>query len=116
MPEIVYEDNQIIVAVKPPNMLSQADKTGDTDILTRLKQYVKVKYNKDTGIAVLANADGTGAVSMYLEGDIPAYIYNGKSSVKALQVKTLANLTTAFEGYKLVKNGAIVAFYGVDSF
>ena len=46
MPEIVYEDNQIIVAVKPPNMLSQADKTGDTDILTRLKQYVKVKYNK----------------------------------------------------------------------
>ena len=46
MPEIVYEDNQIIVAVKPPNMLSQADKTGDTDILTHLKQYIKVKYNK----------------------------------------------------------------------
>ena len=46
MPKIVYEDNQVIVAVKPPNMLSQADKTGDTDILTELKDYVKVKYNK----------------------------------------------------------------------
>ena len=46
MPKIVYEDNQVIVAVKPPNMLSQADKTGDTDMLTELKQYVKVKYQK----------------------------------------------------------------------
>ena len=46
MPNIVYEDNQVIVAVKPPNMLSQADKTGDTDILTVLKEYVKEKYNK----------------------------------------------------------------------
>lgn len=46
MVKIIYEDNQVIVAVKPPNMLSQADKTGDTDILTHLKQYIKVKYNK----------------------------------------------------------------------
>ena len=46
MPNIVYEDNQVIVAVKPPNMLSQADRTGDTDILTVLKEYVKEKYNK----------------------------------------------------------------------
>ena len=46
MPEIVYEDNHVLVAVKPPNMLSQADKTGDTDILTVLKAYVKEKYHK----------------------------------------------------------------------
>lgn len=46
MPKIVYEDNQVLVAVKPPNMLSQADQTGDTDILTYLKDYVRVKYHK----------------------------------------------------------------------
>lgn len=46
MPNIIYEDNQVIVAVKPPNMLSQADKTGDTDILTVLKDYIRVKYQK----------------------------------------------------------------------
>ena len=46
MPKIVYEDNQVLVAVKPPNMLSQADQTGDTDILTCLKDYVRVKYHK----------------------------------------------------------------------
>ena len=36
--DVQYEDNHVIVAVKPPNMLSQADKTGDTDILTQLKE------------------------------------------------------------------------------
>ena len=30
-------------------MLSQADKTGDTDILTQLKEYIKIKYNKPGG-------------------------------------------------------------------
>ena len=44
--DVQYEDNHVIVAVKPPNMLSQADKTGDTDILTQLKEYIKIKYNK----------------------------------------------------------------------
>ena len=46
MPNIVYEDNQVLVAVKPPNMLSQADRTGDTDILTLLKEDIKVRYHK----------------------------------------------------------------------
>ena len=46
MPKIIYEDNHVLVAVKPPNMLSQADNTGDTDILTWLKDDIKVRYNK----------------------------------------------------------------------
>ena len=46
MINIVYEDNHVIVAVKPPNMLSQADKTKDADILSMLKEYIRVKYNK----------------------------------------------------------------------
>ena len=52
MVKIVYEDNHIIVAVKPPNMLSQADKTGDADMLTELKEYIKVKYNKPGNVYV----------------------------------------------------------------
>ena len=46
MADILYEDNHVLVAVKPPNMLSQADITGDTDILTLLKVYLKEKYGK----------------------------------------------------------------------
>ena len=46
MVKIVYEDNHIIVAVKPPNMLAQPDNTHDPDILTDLKEYIRLKYNK----------------------------------------------------------------------
>ena len=46
MPDLVYEDNHVLVAVKPPNMLSQGDQTGDTDLLTELKEYIREKYHK----------------------------------------------------------------------
>ncbi len=46
MVDILYEDNHVIVAYKPANMLSQQDCTNDKDILTILKQYIKIKYNK----------------------------------------------------------------------
>ena len=44
--EILYEDNHIIVVVKPCNVLSQADSTKDEDMLTIVKKYIKEKYNK----------------------------------------------------------------------
>lgn len=46
MPEIVYEDNHLLVAVKPPNRLTQGDDTGDMSLLDELKGYIKVKYSK----------------------------------------------------------------------
>jgi len=46
MPEIIYEDNHLIVAVKPPNQLTQGDATGDLALLDELKDYIKVKYQK----------------------------------------------------------------------
>ena len=46
MPEIVYEDNHLLVAVKPPNQLTQGDATGDEALLDELKGYIKVKYQK----------------------------------------------------------------------
>ena len=44
--KVLYEDNHIIVVEKEPNIPSQADKTGDIDMLSLVKQYVKEKYNK----------------------------------------------------------------------
>lgn len=44
--KILYEDNQILVVVKPVNILSQSDNTKDIDMLTMVKDYVKEKYNK----------------------------------------------------------------------
>ena len=44
--KIFYEDNHIIVVEKPNNIPSQGDKTGDEDMLTLIKKYIKEKYNK----------------------------------------------------------------------
>ena len=44
--KVIYEDNQIIVVEKKPNVPSQADKTGDLDLFTMVKEYIKEKYNK----------------------------------------------------------------------
>lgn len=44
--KVLYEDNHIIVVEKMPNVPSQADKTGDEDMLTIIKNYLKEKYNK----------------------------------------------------------------------
>ena len=43
---VIYEDNHIIVVEKMPNIPSQEDKTGDEDMLTIIKKYLKEKYNK----------------------------------------------------------------------
>jgi 23S rRNA pseudouridine1911/1915/1917 synthase len=43
---VLYEDNHLLVAEKPVNMLSQGDATGDTNLLSVLKDYIKEKYCK----------------------------------------------------------------------
>ena len=43
---ILHEDNSVLVVVKPQNIPSQADSSGDLDLLTLLKQYIKDKYGK----------------------------------------------------------------------
>ena len=43
---VLYEDNHVIVVVKPINILSQSDITNDPDMLTMIKVYLKEKYHK----------------------------------------------------------------------
>jgi len=43
---VIYEDNHIIVVEKMVNIPSQGDKTGDIDMLTIIKDYLKEKYQK----------------------------------------------------------------------
>lgn len=42
--QAIYEDSHIIVVKKPPKVPSQQDKTGDQDMLSILKDYLKSKY------------------------------------------------------------------------
>lgn len=43
---IVYEDNHLLVVVKPPNMPTQADASGDPDLHGTMKRYIAEKYDK----------------------------------------------------------------------
>ncbi|MNK06050.1 Ribosomal large subunit pseudouridine synthase C [compost metagenome] len=43
---ILYEDNHLLGIVKPVNVLSQEDASGDLDLLTLLKQDLKERYHK----------------------------------------------------------------------
>ena len=47
---ILYEDNHVIVALKPQNMPCCEDESKDKDLLTALKEYVKVKYEKQGNV------------------------------------------------------------------
>ena len=49
---IIYEDNHIIVVLKPQNMLSQGDGTGDDSLLDIVKEYIKQTYNKPGNVYV----------------------------------------------------------------
>ena len=86
-PEIVYEDNHVLVAVKPPNMLSQADHTGDPDILSGLKEYIRVKYDKP----------GAAWLGLVHRLDRPV----GGLMVFARTSKAAARLSSQLQGHRL---------------
>jgi len=50
--KVLYEDNHLIAVVKPADVLSQADRTGDSDMLTEVKKYLKEKYKKPGNVFV----------------------------------------------------------------
>src|SRR5665647_3632388 len=43
---ILYEDNHILIVVKPPNMPTQADDSRDLDLLSALKADIKQRFSK----------------------------------------------------------------------
>lgn len=49
---VIYEDNHIIVVLKPQNVLSQGDETGDESLLDMVKNYIKQKYQKTGNVYV----------------------------------------------------------------
>ena len=44
--EVLYEDNHLLVVVKPPNLPVQGDSSGDDDLLSIMKRYIGNKYQK----------------------------------------------------------------------
>lgn len=49
-PNIIYEDNHLLVIIKPQNIGVQEDKSKDSDLLNLLKAYIKVRDNKPNNV------------------------------------------------------------------
>ena len=49
---ILHEDNHIIVVLKPQNVPSCEDESKDKDMLTVIKEYIKIKNNKPGNVYV----------------------------------------------------------------
>ncbi len=52
MLEVVYEDNHILVVIKPQNIPTQSDITGDTCMVDMVEKYLREKYDKKGNVYV----------------------------------------------------------------
>lgn len=52
MLDILYEDNHILVVVKPQNIPSQADDTNDENMVSLVKDYLREKFDKQGNVYV----------------------------------------------------------------
>lgn len=49
---ILFEDNHVLVAVKPPMVPTQADASGDADMLSMVREYLRETYHKPGNVYV----------------------------------------------------------------
>lgn len=86
---VLYEDNHLLVVQKPPNLPVQADSSGDMDMLTLLKGYIKEKYAKP----------GDVYLGLVHRLDRPV----GGAMVFARTSKAAARLSSQFNGHSAKK-------------
>jgi 23S rRNA-/tRNA-specific pseudouridylate synthase len=89
LPEPVYLDNHLLVVVKPPGLLAQADRTGDPDLVSLAKQFLKERFERP----------GDVFVGLVHRLDRPA----SGVTVLARTSKAAARLTAAFRERRVEK-------------
>ena len=91
---VLYEDNHVLVVLKPQNIPTQEDSSKDVDMLTLAKNYVKEKYNKpgNVYIGLVHRLDRpTGGVMVFAKTSkcasrLTEQIKNGEMTKKYLAV------------------------------
>lgn len=107
--KILYEDNHIIVVLKPQNIPTQEDESKDMDMLNMVKNYIKEKYQKPGNVYVglVHRLDRpTGGVMVFAKTSKAAsrlgeQIKNGDMSKKYLAV---------VDGVPKLKSGKLVNY------
>lgn len=98
--KIIYEDNQIVVVEKEPNVPSQQDKTGDIDLLSMVKTYIKEKYNKpgEAYIGLIHRLDRpVGGIMVFARNSKSAARLSEQIRNKTFKKKYLAIVDGKFE-------------------
>ena len=101
--KVIFEDNHIIVIEKIPNIPSQSDKTGDMDMLTIVKQYIKEKYNKPGNVylGLVHRLDRpVGGIMVFAKTSKSASRLSNQVREKTIKKKYLAVVDGKFEKEK----------------
>ena len=112
MLQILYEDAELIVCVKPAGILSQGDKGGNRDMVRELKKYLvmearkhKVKLSEEPYIAVLHRLDrNVRGIMVYAKTKRAAFSISKQISENSLSKKYMAVTSFDVLGMKPVIN------------
>ena len=107
--KIIFEDNHLLVVEKPPGILSQKDKTGDEDMSSSLKIYLKEKYHKPGNVYLghVHRLDRTvGGVMVFAKTSKCASRLSEQMRKGAFDKKYLA----VVEGYLKEKQGVLIHY------
>lgn len=102
---ILYEDNHIIVVLKPQNVPTCEDESRDKDLLTMIKEYVKVTYHKpgNVYIGLIHRLDRpTGGVMVFAKSSKAAARLSEKMKTGDFEKKYLTVLVQAPKEKKAV--------------
>lgn len=97
--KILYEDNHLLFAEKPANLPVQGDSSGDIDMLSILKQYIREKYNKPGNVYL-------GLVHR-LDRPVGGCMVFAKTSKSAARLSAQFSAHTAEKKYYAVLQGVL---------
>jgi 23S rRNA pseudouridine1911/1915/1917 synthase len=95
--QVLYEDNHVIVVVKPPNVPTQEDSSRDTDLLTLIKADLKHRHQKPGNVYL-------GLVHR-LDRPVGGLMVFAKTSKAASRLSDAVRTRTIRKVYTAVVNG-----------
>ena len=102
-PQIIYEDNHIIVVIKPHNISVQEDESKDPDMLTIIKEFLKKRDNKPGNVflGLVHRLDRpTGGVMVFAKTSKAASRLSNQVREKTFKKKYLAVVDGKFDSAK----------------
>ncbi|WP_054798109.1 RluA family pseudouridine synthase [Paenibacillus sp. tmac-D7] len=94
---VLYEDNHVIVVIKPPNLPTQEDDSRDPDLLSLIKADLKVRHRKPGNVYL-------GLVQR-LDRPVGGVMVFAKTSKAASRLSDAVRTRTIRKQYRAVVNG-----------